>query len=109
MRFHASSSWCRSGTTSQCSPSDRTGNPNWSPSGTPYSPWLTTASECQSPHGVGVRMLMTESITALAARSEERRVGKECRGRWGADDVKTNDEHDEARTWGRTSSESRDE
>ena len=35
------------------SPSDRTGNPNWSPSGTPYSPCETTASEVQSPAAVG--------------------------------------------------------
>src|SRR5437879_5902115 len=71
IRFQASSSCWRSGTTSQRSPSDRTGKPNCSPSGTLYSPLLTTASECQSPHGVGVRMLTTESITALAAEAAD--------------------------------------
>src|SRR5207244_12567766 len=71
IRFQAASSSWRSGTTSQRSPSDRTGKPNWSPSGTLYSPLLTTASECQSPHGVGVRMLTTESITALAAEAAD--------------------------------------
>ena len=35
--------------------------------GTPYSPRLTTASECQSSAAVGVWMLFTESIAAWAA------------------------------------------
>src|SRR5713226_8660894 len=71
MRFLASSSCTRSVTTSQFLPSDLSGNPNWSPSGIPYSPWLTTASECQSPQGVGFQMLLTESSTALAAEAAD--------------------------------------
>ena len=42
-----------------------------SPSGVPYSPWETTASETQSPDAVGVTMLRTESTTALAAEAAE--------------------------------------
>ncbi len=73
IRSLASSSCSRPGTTSQLVPSDRTGNPNCSHSGTPYSPWLTTASECQSPHGVASWMLRTESIAALAAEPADDR------------------------------------
>src|SRR5205823_14169228 len=38
-------------------------------------------------NGTGVQswVLLTLFATALAGRSEERRVGKECRYRWGAD------------------------
>ena len=49
------------------SPVLRTGNPNCRPSGVPYSPRLATASECQSPSGVGRQTLFTESIAACAA------------------------------------------
>ena len=45
----------------------RTGKPKTRPSGVPYSPWDTTASDTQSPAAVGVTMLRTESTTALAA------------------------------------------
>src|SRR4029450_5188667 len=41
-------------------PSLRTGNPNWRPSGTPYSPRLATASECPAPAVVGVTTLAHE-------------------------------------------------
>src|SRR6202158_360917 len=71
MRSLASLSCSRPVTTSQLLPSDLTGNPNCSPSGIPYSPWLTTASECQSPQLVGFQMLLTESSTALAAEAAE--------------------------------------
>src|SRR5581483_9299610 len=54
-------------TTSHDLPLERTGNPNCRPSGAPYSPLLTTASECQSPEAVGCQMLFTESMTAFAA------------------------------------------
>src|SRR5581483_2289158 len=63
----ANSSCSRPSTICQPVPSLRTGNPNWRPSGTPYSPRLHTASDAQSPSAVGVRMLLTESITAFAA------------------------------------------
>src|SRR5712692_4755520 len=71
MRSLASLSSSSPVTTSQFLPSDLTGNPNCSPSGIPYSPWLTTASECQSPHGVGFQVLLTESSTALAAEAAD--------------------------------------
>ena len=41
--------------------------PELQPSGTPYSPRDTTASETHSPGGVGRRMLTTESMAAFAA------------------------------------------
>src|SRR5260370_42645767 len=71
MRSLASLSSSSSATTSQFLPSDLTGNPNCRPSGIPYSPRLTTASECQSPQGVGFQMLLTESSTALAAEAAD--------------------------------------
>ena len=63
----AKSSWLMPSTTEVDGPSLRTGYPNTSPSGTPYSPALTTARECQSSPGVGVWMLLTESTMACAA------------------------------------------
>ena len=54
-------------TTFQLVPSLATGKPNCRPSGAPYSPRLATASECQSPAGVGRQTLFTESIAACAA------------------------------------------
>src|SRR5712692_8166343 len=71
MQSCASPSCSRPCTTSQFHPSVRTGKPNSSPSGTPYSPLLGTASECQSPQGVGFLMLLTESSTALAAEAAD--------------------------------------
>ena len=44
---------------------------SWWPSGTPYSPLLAMASECQSPSGVGVTTLRTESRAAWAADAAE--------------------------------------
>ena len=69
----ASSSCSIPSTTSHPLPVDRTGNPNCNPSGVPYSPWLTTASEVQSPHAVALRMLLMESIAALAAEPADDR------------------------------------
>ena len=60
-------------TTSHPPPLDRTGNPNCNPSGVPYSPWLTTAREVQSPDAVALRMLLTESTAALAAEPADDR------------------------------------
>ena len=54
-------------------PSELTGKPNCRPSGVPYSPLLTTASDVQSPQAVGVRMLFTESMTAFAADAADDR------------------------------------
>src|SRR5262249_13352368 len=63
----AHSSWSIPSTTDHVEPSLRTGYPNWSPSGMPYSPRLATATECQSSAGVGVTMLRTVSRAAWAA------------------------------------------
>src|SRR5439155_4159825 len=67
----AHSSCSRPSTTDQAAPSLRTGKPNWRPSGMPYSPRLATASECQSPSGVGFTTLRTESRSACAADAAE--------------------------------------
>jgi hypothetical protein len=48
-----------------------TGKPNCRPSGTPYSPFDTTASEVTVVPGVARRMLTTESMAALAAEAAE--------------------------------------
>ena len=68
IRSVAKASWESPSTTVQPpSPLDRTGNPNCSPSGIPYSPREGTANEVTSSPGVAVWMLTTESMAALAA------------------------------------------
>ncbi len=63
----AKSSCSMPSTTDHDEPSLRTGKPNWSPSGTPYSPELLTAREWKSSPGVAKCTLFTESMAAWAA------------------------------------------
>src|SRR5665213_251607 len=72
IRSVANSSWVRPSTTVQPPwPLARTGNPNWIPWGTPYSPLDTTANEVQSSPRVPLWMAATESMAALAAEAAD--------------------------------------
>src|SRR5437879_13775026 len=51
-----------------------------------------------SPCAVG----SVESLSSISSRSEERRVGKECRYRWAADHEKKKDNRKNRRTRGNT-------
>ena len=76
MRSTANASWVSPSTTVQ--PPFRlvrTGKPNCSPAGTPYSPLDTTASEVKSSPAVPLRMQFTESMAALAADAPTRGRG----------------------------------